>query len=294
MKNEEELWERVGVDFCEPIKGEINREVGKRLEKIFKRKANLKNPDIVVLIDLKNNKVDVQLNPLFIYGEYQKLVREIPQTKWPSGKYKISIEQIIAKPIIKATRGKSHKFHGMGREDIDARCLGWRPFVLEILEPKKRFLNLKKIEKEINKGKKVKVRNLKYCSINEVRKIKEAKPEKTYQIKVICSREITKDDLKKIRSLAGKTIIQRTPIRVSHRRADKIRRRKVVSIKVKKIGKKELLLTIRAESGFYVKEFITGDKGRTKPSIAEVLNCECKPKDLDVLKVHFKKSEIFK
>ena len=56
---------------------------------------------------------------------------------------------------LKTTKGKRNAFHGMGREDIDARCLDWRPFVIEIIEPKKRDFGLKKLEKRINKSKKI-------------------------------------------------------------------------------------------------------------------------------------------
>ena len=136
-EKEESLWERAGIDYCEPIKAEINRELGKKIEKKAKMKFDLKRPDANLIVKMPSGAVDIQVNPLFIYGEYQKLVRGIPQTKWPSGKYKISVEQIIAKPFMSATRGKAHKLHGAGREDIDARCLGWRPFVLEIVNPVK-------------------------------------------------------------------------------------------------------------------------------------------------------------
>lgn len=283
---EENLWERIGINYCEPIKSEINRTIGRELERITGKKANLKNPDIVILVDFVNQDIIVQLNPLFIYGEYQKLVRGIPQTKWPSRKYKESVEEIIGKPILQATRGKDHKFHGLGREDIDARCLGWRPFVIEIIEPKKRSLNFKEIEEKINKSKKVKVRKLRYSSINEVREIKESRANKTYRVRVICKKEITKEDIEKIRTLKGKIVKQRTPSRVLHRRSDKLRKRKLIDIKVRKIGKKELLITLTTEAGFYVKEFVTGDNGRTNPSISSIIGCECEPRDLDVIKIH--------
>ncbi|MDI6720751.1 MAG: tRNA pseudouridine(54/55) synthase Pus10, partial [Candidatus Aenigmarchaeota archaeon] len=158
LSREEELWERIGIDNCEPMKAELNREVGKRLEKLTGKKFDPKKPEMNFVIDLNENKIDVTVNPLFIYGEYQKLVRGIPQTKWPSGKYKNSVEQIIAKPFMKATKGKSHKLHALGREDIDARCLAWRPFVLEIIQPRNRTMNLKSLQKKIASA--VKIRSL--------------------------------------------------------------------------------------------------------------------------------------
>jgi len=285
---EENLWSEVGIDYCEPIKAEINREIGKRLEKIFskttKAKAELKRPEVSFIIDLSTGKIDRQLNPVFFYGEYQKLKRGIPQTKWPDGKYKTSVEQIIAKPFMTATKGTMHKLHGMGREDIDARCLGWRPFVLEILEPKKRKMDIKKLVKKI--GKQVKVRNMRPSMIDEVRKIKEAVPDKSYTAIVKCKEGFTKEDLKKLKKLKGE-IKQWTPERVLHRRANLKRKRKVIKIEGK-INKKDLILEVRGTSGLYIKELISGDNGRTKPSLSEILGKECKCKELDVVQIHIK------
>jgi tRNA pseudouridine synthase 10 len=282
ITKEEDLWERVGIDYCEPLKAEINREVGKIIEKNAHKRFNPKAPDINFIVDVGKNSVSVEINPLFIYGEYQKLIRGIPQTKWPSGKYKTSVEQIIAKPFMLATRGKAHKLHGLGREDIDARCLGWRPFVLEIVKPERRNIDLKKLAKKIKKG--INVRNIKFSHMDEVRKIKEAKSDKTYKATVACDKKITKKDLKKLSQLVT-TIRQQTPQRVLHRRSDRTRKRSVKSIKTRFINGKKFIMVVRGEAGLYVKELISGDNGRTQTSVSELLGCKCTCKELDVIKI---------
>lgn len=284
VMKEEDLWERVGIDYCEPLKAEINREVGKLIEKRIKAVCNIKNPDIIFILDITNKRVITEVNPLLIYGEYQKLVRGIPQTKWPSGKYKISVEQIVAKPFMKATNGSGHKFHGLGREDIDARCLAWRPFVLEIIKPVKRGIKLG-LSKKI--GKQVRVRKLRFSNIREVRKIKEMKVDKTYKMFVLC-KKVQRSDLKKLSALIGE-IRQKTPQRVLHRRADKMRKRKVKQIRTRFINKKRFEFIVRGEGGLYVKELVSSDNGRTRPSVSQVLDQECRCKDLDVVKIHVKK-----
>lgn len=284
VTREEELWERIGIDYCEPLKAEINREVGKRIEKIMHAKFNPKTPDVNLILDIENKKAAIEVNPFFVYGEYQKLVRGIPQTKWPSGKYKTSVEQIVAKPFMLASKGKGHKLHGLGREDIDARCLGWRPFVLEILEPRKRKLDIRKLARRIAKG--VRVRNIRYSSIQEVRKIKETKLDKSYRCTVVCDKEVPKKDLKKLGSL--KLINQKTPQRVLHRRADRMRKKNVRQIKARLLAKKKFEIIVKGEAGLYIKELVSGDNGRTKPSVSEVLGCNCVAKDLDVIMIHKK------
>jgi len=283
VEAEEALWERAGIDYCEPLKAEINREVGKLIEKRLKLRFD-STPDVNIVLNIDASKVDIEINPIFVYGEYQKLVRGIPQTKWPSGKYKTSVEQIIAKPFMRATNAKAHKLHALGREDIDARCLGWRPFVLELLEPETRELNFSRLAKKIERS--VRVRKLRPSSIAEVRKIKEAKADKTYSMIVECSRDITRHDLKRLKSLLH--IRQKTPQRVLHRRADKYRNRKIKYIKTKLINKRKFLLTIQCEAGLYVKELVSGDDGRTQPSVSQLLNADCRCKQLDVIKIHAK------
>lgn len=282
-KKEEELWEAIGIDFCEPIKTEINRTIGKEIEKEFKKKANLQYPDIVILINLESEDVSLRINPIFIYGEYQKLVRGIAQTK--SRRYENSVEEIIAGPLLKITKGIKTKFHGAGREDVDARCLGWRPFVIEVIQPKKRFIDLKELEKEINKSREIKVRNLRFSNVKEARKLKEERHDKEYRVKVVCERKINKDDLKKLKLLEG-IISQRTPTRVLKRRGDKLRKRIIKRIKAKQLSENSFELILRCEAGLYVKELVSGDNGRTKPSVAEILGCDCKPIELDVIKIY--------
>jgi len=281
ISREENLWERVGIDYCEPLKAELNRELGKLVEKKTKAKYHSR-PDINFLVSIPEGSVDIQINPIFIYGEYQKLVRGIPQTRWPSKKYKTSIEEIMAVPFMKVTLGASHKLHGLGREDIDARCLGWRPFVLEILSPRKRELNLKALAKKVGKG--IRIRNLKLSNIEEVRRIKEERADKTYRAIVICE-NVSRKDLDKLKTLVGE-IKQKTPERVVHRRADKFRHRKLKSLKTKYISGKKFSIEVKCEAGLYVKELVSGDNGRTTPSVSSILQQSCICKELDVTAIH--------
>src|SRR5438445_10115722 len=304
LKNaEENLWEKVGIEGTEAIKSEINKEVGKRLQKILNKKFDLKNPDITIIVDVGRADVEIELRSLFILSKYQKSVRRIPQSKWVcrncqgrgckvcnyKGKlYPTSVQEEIERPILKATKGRESSFHGAGREDIDARNLDFRPFVIEIKNPVNRKLNLKKIQSEINKSKKVKVSNLKFSNKDDVRRIKFAKYDKTYLARVEFENELDPKKIKKLKGLSKQQIFQRTPERVLQRRADKMRRRNLKSLSWKIKGKRQIDFKIIAESGLYIKELISGDKGRTKPSVAEILDNKVKSIELDVIRIHTK------
>ncbi len=299
-KREEEIWEKTGIQDVERLKTEINREVGKKIEKAVRKKFDRKNPDVLVLVNAESHSARLQLKSLYVYGKYQKLARGIPQTKWicsrcngkgctyckGEGKlYKTSVQEIIEKPLLAAAKSNKSAFHGSGREDIDARNLGWRPFVIEIVKPVKRKIGLKKIGKRINKSKKVKVKSLKFVEKDVIRKIKTEKIDKTYLAEVEFENKIDKSKLKFLKSLATEPILQKTPLRVVHRRADKFRKRLVKKISWEVLGKKKMQLKVAAESGLYIKELVSGDEGRTKPSVAEILDNKVKKISLDVIKI---------
>jgi tRNA pseudouridine synthase 10 len=302
-KAEERLWEKIGIENVESIKSEINREVGKKIEKLTKRRFDLKNPDITIIADLKTDKIVIDIRSLYVFGKYQKLVRGIPQAKWVclrchgkgcpyckgEGKlYPTSVQEIIEKPLLKATKSKKSKFSAHGREDIDARCLDYRPFVVELVRPLRRKIDLKKIEKQINKSKKVKVMGLKLTTKDMINRLKFAKIDKTYLATVKFEKNIDRKKLRELKNLTKEPILQKTPLRVVHRRADKFRRRMVKKISWKLLGKKKLQLKITGETGLYIKELITGDEGRTEPNVSEMLNNKVKKVELDVVKIHSK------
>lgn len=305
VDKEERLWGEVGSEVYEPIKAEINREVGKLVEKKTGKEVNFDRPDIAAIIDTRFDSVELQIASMFLYGRYKKLVRGIPQTRWPCracwGKgcekckgtgrmYQTSVEEIVAKEVMEASEGHEHSFHGMGREDIDARMLGnGRPFVLEIKNPVKRNIDLNEMERQINKhGEgRVEVSDLRKSSKKEVVAIKDAVFPKTYEVAVEFERSVKNEKLKEVvRAFKGTTVEQKTPKRVLHRRADLVRSKRVIDIDFEIHQKKGAIFRITGESGIYVKELIHGDYGRTKPSIAEYLNMKCDIKTLDVTHIH--------
>ncbi|MEM3579494.1 MAG: tRNA pseudouridine(54/55) synthase Pus10, partial [Candidatus Bathyarchaeia archaeon] len=242
---------------------------------------------------------------LYIAGRYKKLARGIPQSKWLcsncrgkgcekcnwTGKmYQESVEEIIGKPILDVTGGAEVSFHASGREDIDARMLGkGRPFVIEVAKPKKRFLNLKDLEKAVNayaKGK-VEVSNLQFADKDFVRNLKKGEStKKDYRVIIEFENEIAPKDLRLLEEkLTNATVRQKTPTRVLHRRADLTREKYIYEVKVKKLSPKKAEMKIRCQGGLYVKELVTGDGGRTTPNVSELLQNKAKPIKLDVLNV---------
>ena len=303
QQKDEKFIKSLNLDV-EPIKKEINRIIGKRLENELKKEVNFEKPDIIVNVNLiKEPKVRVQINPIFIEGKYNKLIRGIPQTKWPCGKckgrgceecnftgkqYPCSVEELISEHILKATNGYEAKFHGAGREDIDVLMLGsGRPFVLEIKEPRIRKIDLSKLENEINEINqgKTQYHNLKFTTRSRKAEIKVSSPDayKIYNALVECDEPYDEAKLESLKGLGE--IHQQTPIRVSHRRADKVRIKHVLDLSCEAIDDTHFEMTIKTEGGLYIKELISGDEGRSQPNVADKLGVKALCKQLDVIEV---------
>ena len=288
----------------EPIKKELNRIIGSEIENNSNKEVSFEKQDIVINVDIrKKTKVRLQINPLFIEGKYNKYLRGIPQTKWPCTKckgrgcdecngtgkqYPESVEELLSERILEVTRGYEAKFHGAGREDIDVLMLGsGRPFVLEIKEPKIRKINLKELEEEINKSAKGKTayHGLKFVERNRKAEIKVSSPDtyKVYKALVKCDEPYDKSKLKDLEKLDE--INQQTPIRVLRRRADKVRIKHVKELKSEVIDDYTFEITIKTEGGLYIKELISGDEGRSKPNVSEILGLNAVCAQLDVIEV---------
>jgi len=204
--------------------------------------------------------------------------------------YTESVEELASKLLLEAAEGAKTSFHASGREDIDARMLGsGRPFVLEISKPKKRFLDLKKLEDAINANAagKIEVSSLHFANKDFVRRLKKAESaQKEYRVLIEFEHEVSEDRLRHLEENLGNILIkQQTPLRVLHRRADLIREKYIYEVKVKKVSLKRAEMKIRCQGGLYVKELVSGDEGRTKPNVSELLGIKAKPIKLDVLNI---------
>ena len=303
IEKEESIHQKLDVQV-ENIKKEINREIGKELALKLSKEVEFDAPNIVLMMDFISGNVEININPIFIESKYRKLVRDIPQTKWPCSKckgrgcercnftgkmYLETVEELISEDAIKATGGIGAKFHGAGREDIDVRMLGkGRTFVLEIAKPKIRKINLEKLQSDVNShaAGKVEISEMKFVPRNRKAEIKQSSRDtyKVYKALVEVDDEIDPIKLDSLRSL--NLINQRTPIRVSHRRADKIRTRKIRKLDYKMLGPKDFEITIECEGGLYIKELISGDENRSRPSVAEILGTNAICVQLDVMEVN--------
>ena len=392
---EDHLRKRFGAGGSAPLKSSLVEEVARQLNELGAgQNLVVDKPEILALIDVLTLTVELDIRSHYFYGRYRKLERGIPQTKWPCRsckgrgcercdytglQYKSSVQGLIGDPLLELFGSKEHAFHGMGREDIDVRCMGrGRPFVMEMKKPVKRDIDANVIMEAINSSANgsIEVSDIRPSSRSEVVRVKDTPAEKSYtiryKIEAITESEFdsltqvmdipsnnqernrrrknhhrrkkpepepepeidysalkkselvemcvekglaksgTKDVLIErlssfkeptlplpdqdyvmeiMTKLQGCTLAQRTPERVAHRRADKIRKRKVLetsnpSVEIDEDGNMIAEFSLRCESGTYVKETVHGDGGRTQPSIASLVKAKCTVEWLDVADIH--------
>jgi len=307
-EREDEFKAEFQIKHGENLRNEFGRTIGKKISEKTGKPVNHRAPDIVVLLNPFTEQIRLQINPLYIRGRYRKLIRGIPQAKWictqcqgkgcpkcgGAGKmYPESVEELISKPILEAAQGTKTSFHASGREDVDARMLGTgRPFIVEVANPRKRLLDLKALELTINKRAegKIEVLNLKLADKNIVRKLKKAEAtQKLYRIIVKFDKKVSDEELILLEKKLSRIMVrQKTPRRVLHRRADLTREKYIYKVKVKKLTPKMAEIRILCQGGLYIKELVTGDMGRTVPSVSQILNTNATPLELDVLEVMLK------
>ena len=308
IQEEDRIRSKYGAPGSYPLKSALVEAIHHRIRSVNDRVDFVKErPDIMILIDGLTLRVDVDVRPLFLYGRYRKMVRDLPQTRWPCRacrgraegcescdgtglQYPGSVQDLIGEPIREALDAHDTSFHGMGREDIDVRCLGsGRPFVLEVKRPSKRAHSLDDLFVRVNENAsgKVEIDSLSWCDRSQVHKVKQSRSEKTYTIRFRADDLADEETVTSaISSLSGVVIDQETPKRVSHRRAAKTRRRRVISVGSILVEGDEVQFSVRCEAGTYVKELVHSDEGRTVPSVQSAIDRECEVLWLDVEEIH--------
>lgn len=255
------------------------------------------------------DKVNCAHSSLFIGGRYNKLSRNLCQTPWfinGERKMETSVQEILCEPILKYVQADSMKFLSSGREDVDVRMLNnGRPFAVELINPRRTKFpeGFEKLVTDINKTSEIVqiTSNLKLLSKLDLKKLKEGENEKTKNYRAFCickPNENTVDLINKLNDVKNMEIVQKTPIRVLHRRPLASRIRMIHSIRAQLIKSEELekfsvelknlegnelfFVDVKTQAGTYVKEFVHSDFGRTVPSLCSLLQTDVDIIALDV------------
>jgi tRNA pseudouridine synthase 10 len=285
-EREDAMRARLKIRGKESVKNQLTRELGMRLAHMAGKKVEYMKPDAMIslTIDKENNVgVAIKSRPLALYGRYTKKTRGVPQKqdRCPSCEGRGcdscdntglsgygSVEGVIAKGLVEITGGQTPKFTWIGSEDRSSLVLGsGRPFYARVFDPKKRRLKTGRV-----KGGGV------TATLSVIEDESELQPRfkvKT-RIHARCEKELAKEDMKKLNSLAG--------TEVSFGNKTKTATKKIHSARARLIDDSQFMLTMLADGGMMIKQFVGGEE-YMKPNISEILGSKCECVTFDILGV---------
>ncbi|KAJ3317165.1 putative tRNA pseudouridine synthase Pus10 [Boothiomyces sp. JEL0866] len=252
--------------------------------------SNIYPPPVITT----NSSLGISFNhsQLFVAGRYNKLERGISNSKWFVGSKRMaqdSMEELIGNYLTQAFQCSSYKFSSAGREDVDVLMLGrGRPFYFELINPHK-LDAIGGVMDKINEGcdGKIRVWDLQLVTKDNTSIMKDSAStkSKSYKCLVKCSSKVLWETVEKVNEMREIELKQQNPTRVP-RRADLIRDKMIETIRIAKWKdgeiengdieeNQEIMVYMKTSAGTYVKEFVHGDGGRTKPCLGDLLGAEC-------------------
>ena len=306
FEREDSIRARFKVRGRENIRKQFVDELRIRLEKITEKSVQYITPDVAILIVIANKDTDdtnnsndynntlrqtvlLKASPIFLSGRYVKTTRGLPQKKdicqkcsgrgcslctYMGASSFDSIEAIISRRVIEITRGDTTKFSWLGGEDKDSLVLGkGRPFVVRVSNPKVRRLKKDLIIEENG-----------LCAVIK----KQQSSKHSFQLP---SRFTTKTKItihaegelpyKKLATLTN--VLENSE--VSFRAKSKILKKKIYSVQVEQIDEKRFILTVTADGGLFIKQFVGGQQ-YSEPNISKITGVKCECVAFDVLEVN--------
>ncbi|XP_063392372.1 putative tRNA pseudouridine synthase Pus10 [Cydia fagiglandana] len=219
------------------------------------------------------------------------------------------------------------KFVSAGREDVDVRCLGeGRPFAIEISDPRRELTKeeLARACEQISTSGSVVVKHMVHVTKDDLTELKRGEESKCKEYEALCIKlthsdsdqpasadapvVVTEADIARINSYTTTQgsgddntngtdapsgtdvrirLVQKTPLRVLHRRPLLARTRAILALQAHSVPDHPSLfrLSIRTSAGTYVKEWCHGELGRTAPSLRAALAARADILALDVAAV---------
>ena len=281
LERDDYIKSKFKIKGIENIKFSISTELAKKISKKTKSRKTTEEPDISLQINLKDDSCSIRSKPIFVYGRYNKKIRNISQKLKSckscngfgchncnfTGLEDIeSVESKISYFLKKKFDANRVQINWIGGEDQSSLVLGnGRPFFAKIINPKQRNRLLRKSS------------DLDTVSLFELRKLpvqpKGSVPFKSeVSITIDTKKSITSSTLKKLFILKNAEII-------NHTKDKRNNPKRIYNVHYKKLGKTTFLLDLFVHGGIPIKSFV--ENSDLTPNISELLGNQCLCKKLD-------------
>ena len=258
------------------IKGDINREIGKRFGRRTKTKVDYQNPEIVFTLDFKKEECEIKPKPLFLSGRYTKSIRGIPQKQRSCNQCRgkgcyvcefhgisefDSVEGKIARFLYEKFGALQAKITWIGSEDESSLVLGrGRPFFAKLINPHKRKLRL---------GKKIALDGIVIRALKVIEKI----PSNVIRFRSKVAMQVQTQNEIKSSQLRNLHKLEKQPIAI-YENSGKKNQRNVSNIRYKKKSSNSFSILMKADGGVPLKRFADGVE--VTPSLTSILENPCK------------------
>jgi len=299
-EKEDRIRARFKIRGRENIKSQLVTDLRKKFGKYTNKRIDFLYPDVIVNLQFEKESgpdINIQTRPLIILGRYIKKNRGIPQRAsghystlqsdsspsvnssllHRSARYSLedtSIQSIISNEILGITRGQALKFSWIGSEDKNSLVLGsGRPFFVRIRNPKTVYLDERRLDFP------------RYGLFVNIERLFKKLPEQPVQfiaktrIVIKAPRQLVKEEVLKIRSLANSVIVFRSQKNI-HRASAK----RIYSLDVVKQDNEVCELHLVADGGLTIKQFVEG-REYISPNISATVNLKCECLIFDVLDI---------
>tara|TARA_B100000686_G_C16498771_1_gene815954 strand:- start:66 stop:896 length:831 start_codon:yes stop_codon:yes gene_type:complete len=272
------------IHGTENIKFGILTELSKKISQRTCSVREINEPDLFIEVILKDESCTIRSKPVFVYGRYNKTVRNLPQKKNICKKCsgigchncgfngvlnEISVESKISNFLKSKFECSTIKINWIGGEDQYSLVLGnGRPFFAKLNNPKKRNYVLRK--KSDQRG----------IYLSELKKLKHQPkgfiPFKSeVDITVISKSPINLSKLKKLK------ILEKNQVQFVSK--GKMISKKIYHINYKKVGNNTLNLNLLLDGGIPIKSLI--ETNDVTPNISHLLENICRCKKFDFKRI---------
>ena len=281
LERDDYIKSKFKIRGIENIKFSIAKELAKKISRKINANRISDNPDLFIEANFKEDSCKLRAKPLFVYGRYNKKIRNISQKRkfcnrcngigCHNCEFKgiegvQSIEENISNFFIQKFDCKQVKINWIGGEDQSSLVMGnGRPFFANLLNPKKRNKIL------------TKTFDLKVISLSELKKLT-AQPKGsvpfTSEISIIVEtkKQIFSSQLKKLKILENSILKDLSSDK-------KNSQKRIYKIKYKKIGKTRFMLDLFADGGIPIKSFIQNSD--ITPNVSDLIENRCKCIQID-------------
>ena len=278
-----------GSTYCEDIKSELSRELGKLLASMLKVRFDPVRPDLNIVVDPFSMMVEVSPTPIYIAGRFRKFKTGFPirsklcrvcmgrgcDSCGGLGVREISVEYALMKVAMDLYGCESVKLHLQIDDGRDRVVLGLgRSFILEVRKPKRRSVDLTIFREKLYSMFEglIDVGELAYTDRKSICQMKASFEPEGYILRLRPMEPVDMvEAIKHLKRLEGLKIKQRYP-------GFKPRLKTISNLSLQIVDDRSVEVRFTSSEPLHTKSFIEGGRD-TKPTIMEVTGVAWLPVD---------------